>query len=427
MLSSQLQGSQCKQRKYQRRNPEAHDHLRLRPAQQFEVMVDGCHLENAFLAQLVRTNLQDYRQRLDDENTANERQQQFLFDHHGYGADRAAQRQRADIAHKHFRRMRVVPEKSNGGTDHGSAKNSELSDLRHALQFEVGCKSRVPAEVGEHRECSGRDHSAANGEPVKSVGKIDGVARCDNHKHNKTDKGQEGQRPEVGMNRPSLNHQVRVELFEEGHQQSGGVFSAVLQSDQCDRNQNAGRSLIAQFGARGKTEIAVMNDFKVVIGKTDCAEGHRGKYSDPYKRIAQVRPEQCRHQDSDGDQQIAQALNHDRPNDQACEKRGEAGESGAESQVAKNTEWRKVVEELQVEQPVEQSASNISSRFSVPSFTPVYPVYFCVPCGSGSRSLPQRTQRYAGETLKQPACNSSSQFSASAAGAGGTPSFCRHV
>src|ERR1700676_3313382 len=107
------------------------------------------------------------------------------------------------------------------------------------------------------------------------------------------------------------------------------------------------------------------------------------------------------------DLEIAQALNHDRPDDQACEKRGEAGESCAESQVAENTEWWKVVEELQVEQPVEQSASDISSRFSVPSFTPV--------------------QRYTGETLKQSACNSSSQFSASAAGAGGTPSFCRHV
>src|SRR5258708_7780316 len=193
------------------------------------------------------------------------------------------------------------------------------------------------------------------------------------------------------MNRQSLDHQVWVKLLEERHKQSSGVFSAVLQSDQRDRNQDAGGGLISQLGARGKSEIAMMNDFKVVIGKPDRAKRHRGKHSDPHKRIAQVRPEQRRHQDGDGDQQaahgrrasfllvslrtlfayvlpdleIAQAPNHDRPNDQSSKKRGEAGKGCAESQITENTEGRKVMEELQVEQPVEQSASNTSSRFSV--------------------------------------------------------------
>src|SRR4029077_8149246 len=170
--------------------------------------------------------------------------------------------------------MRVVPEKSNGRTNHRSAKNSELTDLRHALQFEVGCKSGVPAEVGENRERSGCNYSATDGEPVEAIGKVDGVARRDNHKHNKTDERQESQGPEVRVNRPSLDHQVRVELLDERHQQPGGVLSAVLQSDQRDRNQDACRGLIAQLGARGKSEIAVMNDFKVVIGETDRAKGH---------------------------------------------------------------------------------------------------------------------------------------------------------
>src|SRR5712692_3546242 len=193
------------------------------------------------------------------------------------------------------------------------------------------------------------------------------------------------------MNRQSLDHQVRVELLEEWDQEPGGVLSAVLQSDQCDRNQDAGRPLKSQLGACSKAEVAAMNNFKVVVRKTDRGEGHRGKHGDPDERIAQVRPEQCRHQNRDGDQQaahgwrarlflmrlrslfadvlpdleIAQAGNHDRPNDQASKKSGEASERGAESQVTKNTEWRKIMVELQVEQPVEQSASDTSSRFSV--------------------------------------------------------------
>ena len=352
------------------------------------------------------------------------------------------------------------------GTDHRSAKNSKLTDLRHALQFEVSCKSGVPAEVGENRERSGRDHRTANGEPVKTVGKIDGVARCDNHKHNKTDKRQEGQRPKVGMSCQSLDHQVRVELLEEWHQQSGGIFSAVLQSDQRDRNQDAGGSLIAQLGARGKSEIAVMNDFKVVIGKTDRAEGHRGKHGDPYKRIAQVRPEQRRHQDGDGDQQtthgrrarfflmslrtlfanvlpnleIAQALNHDRPNDQAREKSSEAGESCAESQITENAEWRKIMEELQVEQPVEQSASDTSSRFSVVNsrfstrgVQQRSPVYLCVSLCTSVFPVVQalvpyhRGHRETQVTLKQSASDTSLGSQFPAPGAEGMPLFRCHV
>src|SRR5450631_2402720 len=54
---SQFQGGQREQREDQRCDPEAHNHFRLRPAQQFEVMVNRRHLENAFLAQLVGTNL----------------------------------------------------------------------------------------------------------------------------------------------------------------------------------------------------------------------------------------------------------------------------------------------------------------------------------------------------------------------------------
>src|ERR1035441_7564981 len=131
------------------------------------------------------------------------------------------------------------------------------------------------------------------------------MALPDNHNHNEGHERQEGQRPELGMSRPSLDHQVRVELLEEWDHQPGGVLSAVLQNDQCDRNQDAGRGLKAQLGACGKAEIAVMNNFKVVVGKTDRTEGQRGKHRDPDERIAQVCPEQCRHQDGDGDQQAA--------------------------------------------------------------------------------------------------------------------------
>src|SRR5208282_885615 len=168
--------------------------------------------------------------------------------------------------------MRVVPEKSNSGTDHGSAKNSKLANLRHALQFEIRRKSGVPAEVGENRKRSSRDHRASDGEPVEAVGKIHRVARSDNHNHHEDHERQKSQRPEVRMRRPSLDHQVRVELLEEWNQQPGGILSTVLQNDQRNRNQDAGHGLKAQFGACGKAKVPVMNNLKVVIAKTDGTE-----------------------------------------------------------------------------------------------------------------------------------------------------------
>src|SRR5579862_1951832 len=61
---------------------------------------------------------------------------------------------------------------------------------------------------------------------------------------------------------------------------------------------------------------------------------------------------------------IAQPPNHDRSYDQAREESGQAGKSSPKSQVAENTEGRKIVVELRVEQPVEQSASDSSCQLS---------------------------------------------------------------
>src|ERR1700691_3966172 len=174
--------------------------------------------------------------------------------------------------------MRVVPEKSDGGTNHGSAKNGELANLRHALQFEISCKSRMAAEIGEDGERSRCNHRATDGEPVKAIGKIHSVARKYDDKHYENHEGQEGQGPDLRMKQPALDHQVGMELFEEWNHEPGGVFSAMLQRDQCDRNHDAGGRLIAQLGARGKAEIAAVNDFKVVVGKTDGAKRQRGKH-----------------------------------------------------------------------------------------------------------------------------------------------------
>src|SRR6516225_600740 len=133
-LLPQLQRRQGKQGKYQRRDPEAHDHLRLRPAQQLEVVMNRGHLEDAFLAHLVRRHLQYYRESFNHEHAADERQQQFLLDHDGDGPDRSTQSQRPHIAHEDFCWMRVIPKKADRRPNHRAAEDGEFPNLRHMRQ-----------------------------------------------------------------------------------------------------------------------------------------------------------------------------------------------------------------------------------------------------------------------------------------------------
>src|ERR1700722_7825438 len=289
--------------------------------------------------------------------------------------------------------MRVVPEKSDGRSDHGSAKNCEFPDLRHLRQFQISREGSVPTEVSEHRERSRRDHRATDGQTVETVGKIHRIARPNNNDGDESYEWQERQRPQLRMRHQSLNHEVGIKLLEKWNHQLGGIFSAMLQKNQCDRNDHTGHNLITELGARGEAEVAAMNNFKIIVGKTDGAECQRGENGNPDKRVAQIGPEQSGHQNRDGNQQtahgrrarlflvslrtffadvlpdlkIAQPPNHDGPNDESREKRGEAREGCAKSEITENTEWRKIMKQFQIEQPVEQSASDISCQLSAVS------------------------------------------------------------
>src|SRR5271170_168905 len=115
---SQLEGGECKECKHQGSDPEPDYDLRLGPAHEFEVMVEGRHFEDALFPQLVTADLQDDGAGFDDEDAADERQQQFLADDDGNAGNGAAEGERSDIAHKDFGGMGVVPEESDARADH---------------------------------------------------------------------------------------------------------------------------------------------------------------------------------------------------------------------------------------------------------------------------------------------------------------------
>src|SRR5882672_85421 len=87
----QLQGREADQSEDERDDPEPDDHLRLRPAGQLEMMVQGRHPKDPPAARLERRDLEDHRHRLHDEQAADEDQQDLLLDEHGHGPHGAAE------------------------------------------------------------------------------------------------------------------------------------------------------------------------------------------------------------------------------------------------------------------------------------------------------------------------------------------------
>src|SRR5713101_8290179 len=126
-----------------------------------------------------------------------------------------------------------------------------------------------------------------------------------------------------------------------------------------------------------------MYNLGVIVGKPDGSKGASGENRNPHEAVAQVRPQQGRNHDGNGNQQathgrragfllmrlgpffpdvladlkLAQAINDERTDDQSREQGGEAGKCSAKRQITEDAEWREIMEQLQVQQPIKQLAS----------------------------------------------------------------------
>ena len=81
------------------------------------------HREDALARQLETQDLENYRDRFDDENAANYDEKQFLFTTNRNDSKHSADRERAGIAHEHPRGMTIEPEKAETGADERRADN----------------------------------------------------------------------------------------------------------------------------------------------------------------------------------------------------------------------------------------------------------------------------------------------------------------
>src|SRR3954465_3136290 len=148
-------------RAHARDDPEAQDDLRLRPPEDLEVVVDRGHQEDPLSERLEREDLQQHAQRLEHEDAAEDDQELLGLRHHREAGDRAAQPERARVAHEDGRRERVEPQETDARADEAAGEHR---------QVRLAGRDERDADVGEQD-----DRRAAAGEPVEAVGEVDGA------------------------------------------------------------------------------------------------------------------------------------------------------------------------------------------------------------------------------------------------------------
>src|SRR6185295_11093041 len=145
-------------------DPEAHYHLRFLPAFEFVVVVQRRHAENALAAGgLEIDHLDHHRERLGDEYAAHDEKHDLLAHDYGDGAERGAQRERADVAHEHFRRIGVEPEETQARAHQRAAVHRQFARARDVGHAEVLREHRVAGNVGEDAERAAHHHGRHDG------------------------------------------------------------------------------------------------------------------------------------------------------------------------------------------------------------------------------------------------------------------------
>ena len=263
------------------------------------------HFEDAFSPQLVAADLEDDTQEFNYIDAADEGQEQFLFDEDGDGAHATAEGERADIAHEDFGRVGVVPEKAERGTDHGGAKNSELTRAGDALEFEIGGELAVAGEITKpcHRGRS-NDHQT-NGETVEAIGEVDGICGANQNQDHEDVEGGEDEGKSPGIASQGMNQEVWPEALEEGHVHGCRVVAFRIEQKQYEANDRRDEDLKQELLTSREAEIPHLDQLGVVVIKADSTEADKAAHSDPDINIAKIRPEESGDENRNDDQQAA--------------------------------------------------------------------------------------------------------------------------
>ena len=206
--------------------------------------MDRGHLEDALaMRQLEVAHLQDIGQRLNDVDEAHKQQHERHIERIGKAAHRAAEIQRAGVAHKRLGGVEIIEQEA-----------AERADKRRR---ERG-KAPLLCRHGHEREEQHHGKRHARGKAVDAVRQVDGVDAADDDEHGQR---QIDQRRDVDERLPDKRD---IEIIRQG-----------IRKMHAGKEQAGRQHLQNELLQARQAEIALFLHLDEVIGKADQAEHQR--------------------------------------------------------------------------------------------------------------------------------------------------------
>ena len=291
--------------------------------------MQGGHLEDAppraglLFGVLEVEDLQHDRQRLDEEDAAEDGYQQFFADDDGEDGDDAAEGQAARVAHEDLRGIGVVPQEADRGADKGRGEDHQLLGAGDEHDVEERGKLEVRRGVGQHPKRDADNGRAARRQSVESVGEVravrDGGDDEDGHQH----KEQPGDFRLVATGPSGQHGVVEVVVLDKGDGRLGGLHFAGVDTHLLDRvlPRTTDLHVFADHDVRTEIErqadnqpeahlgddleapvqplLVFLEDLDIVVCKAQCAQPDGG---DEHKdQVDVVQPGEEEQGDDDGD------------------------------------------------------------------------------------------------------------------------------
>ena len=281
-------------------------------------MVQRCHPENPLadavtpLGVLEVAHLQHHRDGFGHKDATHDEKHDFLAHDDRDRAERAAQRQRADITHEDLRGIGVEPEKGQTGTGNGAAKDDQLSCSGHIRNQQIFRKHRIAGHIGEQAERRADQHRRHDRQSVGAVGEVDRIAGADDHEIGEDDESEHAQR--IGDRLEERHDQIgplRQIDIEAGskplHRQRkhfciGGCRHG---KGKVDRSRQPDQRLPEILGTGRQTLRIAVDHLAVIIDPADRAKTERYQQHRPDEAVAQIRPQQRGKADADQNQRAA--------------------------------------------------------------------------------------------------------------------------
>src|SRR5215212_414456 len=288
-ILSELERGEAEQRQNEGDDPEADHDRRFLPALLLKMMMQGRHGEYAPAPDLEGEYLDDNRYGFEHEKTADHQEHDLVLGGNRNGAERAAERERACVAHEDHGRGCVEPQEAEAGTDDRSAEDRKLARPFDEMHLQVIGKNGIAHQIDDDAISADGNHHRDDREPVEAVGQIDRIAGADNHERAHQDEAHAERYQQILEERQG--HFACERRLADAHKR---VYS------DCGDEKFAKEPHPAREALGGG-----LGDFQKIIIEADGTEPQHDKQNGPDIEIEEIRPDERRYDDAGKDHQPA--------------------------------------------------------------------------------------------------------------------------